>query len=363
MDARANQLNHYYPDAPVINASGWRTAPAALQALMGDAPGSADIDWLELLQAERNEGVLNFIGYLARQAGHSLADDVQRAVRRSLLAGAADKLAGDLELVRVFNAAQGAGLQLLLIKGEALARTLYPSQACRPSGDFDMLINPSQLALGEQIMLELGYTPGSFEGLHMFGQRTWQLRHAGQNRAFVVDLHWDLSNRRYFRNRLSFETIYGAAGDIAVNNGSIRVPAPQHALLIACVHLAAAEPDMPVDLRWLLDIRLLLDALDDGEFLKLVDEANAGGLIDVIAHYGAMADQVLGPCRHRDRIAALARDIDRTARRRYQRSCTQRWYDFIEYGARLDSWRKRMALAGQAAAYTLRRLGGRRRNS
>lgn len=349
--------DHYYPGAQLVNAAGWGSAPHVLRALLGGDPEQAHIDWHALLGAKRNEGILNDIAYRARMAGHTLPEDLEQLLKYSLAIGEADKLSGDIELCRIFSAASDAGLDLLLMKGEALARTVYPSGTCRPSGDFDLLMSPAQLALGNEVMTTLGYTAGKFEGLHMFGQRTWSTRSQHQQRPYVVDLHWDLSNRRYFRNRISFETLYSAALEVPVPGGAIRVPSTAHALLIACIHLAAAEPDMPVDLRWLLDIRLLLNLLEDTEFEGLLQEARQSGLRDAMIHYCKLADTVLGPCRHRQTVIALASQIDAAERLKYRRSCEQRWYDLVEYGSRLEGWKLKTALVAEAIPYVLRRLG------
>ncbi|NNE04394.1 MAG: nucleotidyltransferase family protein [Xanthomonadales bacterium] len=348
-------LTHYYPDAPVVNEAGWGPAPGILRALLSGEPRDADIDWRGLLGSARNEGIINFVTFRALQAGLTVPGEISLQMRHSLMTGEADKLSGDFELARIFAAADEAGLRLLLIKGEALARTIYPSGACRPSGDFDLLMDTVQLELGEQVMAELGYTPGAFEGVHMFGQRTWQGR--DQGRPFVVDLHWDLTNRRFFRNRLSVDTLLDRAQQLPLPDGCAWIPTTRDALLIACVHLAAAKPHMPVDLRWLLDIFLLLDELEQAQFNALVAEARDTGLVDVLANYCGLADRVLGPCRHRGGILELVSRIDPARKRQYQRCCEQRWYDLLEYGRRLPGWKQRSELLRQTLPYVFSRLG------
>jgi hypothetical protein len=69
------------------------------------------------------------------------------------------------------------------------------------------------------------------------------------NAHFHVDLHWDYSNRMYFRNRLGFAEIWAKSREVACGGAMLRVPCPVDDLVLACVHLAAFDPGVHV--RWI----------------------------------------------------------------------------------------------------------------
>ena len=123
-----------------------------------------------------------------------------------------------------------------------------------------------------------------------------------------------------------------------------------HNLLIACVHLGAGNPTVPLRLHWLLDIRLLLDAIPEDEFGLLVHEAQCWKLADVLIFYCSMADWVLGPCRHREIIQQLAGNISNTRRWVFRWSCDNRLFDLLEYGMRLPGFSERRAFLSEILA-------------
>jgi hypothetical protein len=61
------------------------------------------------------------------------------------------------ELEVVLAALTEAGLLTILLKGAALAYTLYPDPALRPMSDLDLLIHPQDLKQAVQVIQSMGY--------------------------------------------------------------------------------------------------------------------------------------------------------------------------------------------------------------
>ena len=81
---------------------------------------------------------------------HHVLDSLCRA--RELKDDVAVELARKYELVRVLESLAQSGIAPLLLKGAALAYSLYPSPALRPRADTDLLIRASRSG---------GYSAGS----------------------------------------------------------------------------------------------------------------------------------------------------------------------------------------------------------
>ena len=109
----------------------------------------------------------------------------------SLLSGAARNLLMAHQIDTVLTAFSEEGIPVLLIKGPALARTVYPDPAQRQSSDIDLLVRPDDFLSCEKIMERLGYSS------HV---RTYDLsRYAFHHQEFLpkkkgalVEIHWML---------------------------------------------------------------------------------------------------------------------------------------------------------------------------
>ncbi len=127
---------------------------------------------------------------------------------------------------------QSAGLAPVLLKGIALATSVYPSLQLRRIGDVDVLIGPAGLPAAREALEAAGFRemspmpPGAVPYLHSFGYH--------RDDGVEVDLHayalmeccWPGVDDE-LRARATSADLLGR---------SMRVPAPEDQLLIACVH-------------------------------------------------------------------------------------------------------------------------------
>jgi hypothetical protein len=60
-------------------------------------------------------------------------------------------------LGEILDAADGAGLQVLVLKGAALAHTLYPSPSLRPLSDLDLLVEPQAASRMQTLLRDIGF--------------------------------------------------------------------------------------------------------------------------------------------------------------------------------------------------------------
>jgi hypothetical protein len=344
-------LEHYFPDAKIVNAPLWGSSRQFLLQVLSQDDDIFVENWPALISNLKSEGVLRFIGNALLSRSLDIPQEVQQELKNELLKGEAEKLTDDQELASIFKAANEIDLAILLIKGEALARTLYPAAGCRPTGDYDMLILPADLSAFQALFSKLGYTGGTFSGSHLFGQQAWTRASKSQGRTYLVDLHWDISNRRFFRNRAELGSLFEQSVKVPSVSSYCRVPSPQHNLLIACVHLAADDLSEPLRLLWLLDIQLLLDAIPEREFGNLLDDAQRWKLADALVFYCSVADATLGPVRHREVIQTLSKKMSYARRRAYRWSCNTRLFDLLEYGLRLGNFGERRVFHSQVLEY------------
>jgi hypothetical protein len=231
--------------------------------------------------------------------------------------------------------AERTGVEFVAIKGHALARTLYPNAACRPTSDFDLLVDPGQVTEARRLLAELGYRAfGRYHGNYWLASQTWHFLENGRAR-YAVDLHWDITNRMYFRNRVDLSELVRQAPRAACGGQFLRVTDKADSLIVACVHLAAFKPGLSVDLRWLLDIRLLLGALGENEIPGFVERALECHAVEACLVFGEAAAKLDESGAMEPVLKALRAAASERRMAEYDRTLRSRGYDLWRYWLRL----------------------------
>ena len=208
-----------------------------------------------------------------------------RRLARQLKDEVAIELARKHELVRVLNSLTESGVTALLLKGAALAYSIYPSPALRPRVDTDLLIRSADREITARTLSELGYEkPNAISGARV----TYQCGYVMRDRFHidhVLDVHWRISNTQMFSRALNYAELRSRSVPLAALGVHARALAPADALLLACMHRAHhihspycvdGAPNLGGDrLIWLYDIHLLIDAMSPRElkeFARLAED-------------------------------------------------------------------------------------------
>jgi len=211
----------------------------------------------------------------------SLSAAIRLAVARELTA------ARDVALLL---AAAGGGLDLLLLKGTALAYTYYRQPHLRPRQDVDVFVRASDIARAEAILFGLGFERALEADAELW---TGQRHYAKTTRAGTthVDLHWRVVNPRPFADVLPFDEAWDRSIAVPALGPMARTLAPADTLLLACVHRVAHHQDR-VNLLWLWDMHLVASAMSgDGwtQFLAAAAAARVQGIcargLELTHHY------------------------------------------------------------------------------
>ncbi len=169
-------------------------------------------------------------------------------LRQRVFAVAVDNLRRDEELREALARMVGEGIPLILLKGSAL-RAERPGLAGRFQCDVDVLLRRPDLERAETVLTDLGFVlDESYLGREALLNGHFHL--AYQRRGATVELHWDIdvTSPPGFTGRL-----WERSREM---EGGLRVLAPEHQLLVACLHLSRHA--FCQGLRWLADLKLLL---------------------------------------------------------------------------------------------------------
>lgn len=246
-----------------LSASGPPDAGRQLAALLCDPaglPSLAEESAGSVIETAASHGVAGLLLTRAALAGISPGPAWAELRERAAAQMAASALR-DAESMRVLDRARYSELPLVVLKGLALAYTVYAQPWTRERGDTDLLVHRDDIARFDRLFQDLGYAVLP----HVRGELTLPQRHyvRDDERGFrhAWDLHWRLTTSQALRFALPEDRVWANAATAPALVGA-KMPARSDALLLACIHRLAHHFD-DKRLIWLWDIRLLLEAMTE----------------------------------------------------------------------------------------------------
>ena len=192
------------------------------------------------------------------------------------LVHAAHESAQRAEGARVIEALAAGGVQPLVLKGGALACTLYADPSLRPRCDTDLLVPMPARAQADRVLESLGYSKAEgVAGEFISYQSSWS-RTDDSGNVHYLDMHWRINNSQLFARMFDYEDLASRSVPVPGLGPSARTLDTADALLLACVHRAGHAFQAAHDgdqarhggdrLIWLYDIHLLAGRMSDAQF-------------------------------------------------------------------------------------------------
>ena len=189
---------------------------------------------------------------------------VRQALEQDGMGGVARDLLRGHHLERLLQELGARDLPCLLLKGEALARSVYPTPGTRTRSDIDLFIRVADILAVKDLVEAMGYRvfPPIFKS-HQF--TVMQPDDASGSVRF--DVHWRILNDPRFARSLDFDEAF--ANSVAVPDlVSARMLCNEDALLVACMHRFGSTRHDPDRLIWIADIHALALSMDRDAFVR-----------------------------------------------------------------------------------------------
>jgi hypothetical protein len=186
------------------------------------------------------------------------------------------------------------GTPVVVLKGMALARRLYPELALRPISDIDLLVRPEDLAQWEPALRAEGFAPelSKSEPLskHVLRFREMQFRNA---RNQMIEAHLAVSRYPAYRQAFAPRAIWANACPLPDAPGRALALAPDDELAFLCLHYAVQH--RIGRLIWLTDVAELARRIPDQQaWDALVSRLAGRGVVApvavTLAHAHALLD-------------------------------------------------------------------------
>ena len=232
------------------------------------APAADDfLSWDKRLQLLLDHNVFGSLVPLI--SGRDFSDVQRTRLRESLDDFSRRNTLMLLELERILLRLEAAGCAPVVLKGAALASTVYESPGQRYFIDLDILVPRERIETACDVLLGGGYrlSHGPGEQAHYAAHHFhWILLNA---RGHCVEIHWALTLPDSIFD-FDLDGLRERARTAPLGRGAMRVPSAQDQILHAVLQCIA---DGFSDLRRILDTALLLRRIDDPA--ALIDQARA----------------------------------------------------------------------------------------
>jgi len=147
------------------------------------------------------------------------------------------------ELGHTLQSLENAGVPVILLKGAALAETVYPSIADRPMGDVDLLVHPADRDRARAALEAAGYrfVPEPPQRFSPFDTEFTGEMAFWYSDRILTELHWELTPGEWIRRlvALDMEALWEDAIPLQLNGRQTLQLSPCDTLLHLCLHLTA----------------------------------------------------------------------------------------------------------------------------
>ncbi len=245
----------------------------------------------EVIFEATHNGVLSLLGhrFLLDKSATSRSSQFRKVAVAHGLQLAGKELLLREELLAAFQLFNQSNIPYLLLKGEALAQTVYPKSYLRERCDTDILLPDKKAAESAwNLLKENGYQRANTLSGEFVGHQFSCNKRLGKNVYLLLDIHSQISDYNFFASTLSFTELYKKRQTVPNLGPGVFGLHPVHALMHACMHRIAHIPHGQENkLIWLYDIHLLGELFNEVDWSwmlqlakeKKVASACASGLV------------------------------------------------------------------------------------
>lgn len=204
------------------------------------------IDWVCFLKKAKDNGISAYVYSNLnknKKSSPNIPVDIYEQLKRDYYLNALKNTLIFTVLGKFLESLKKVGLQVIVLKGGALAETIYGNMAVRPMSDIDLLIKKEDLLSVDKQLNMLGYRPSDisvndidFSSAYL---TTLDYRSSSKN-SISFHIHWhfinsSVPNESYIQN-VKIERIWQDAEKACIANGETFVMAPHHLLIHLSEH-------------------------------------------------------------------------------------------------------------------------------
>jgi len=230
--------------------------------IRGDAPyydhlagvANPQTNWAALPAQAESQGLAPLLYTHLHRAGVSLPPEVKQQLQGLYLRHRRAAQIRTALLAEILSAYQAAGIEVLVLKGAALAYLIYPEAGLRPMGDIDLLVKQAQIYEAQGLLAEMGFgvpltRPDRLPDKHLLA-----ITRQVDEFPITVELHYNLFEEDYPAS-MAIERLPGPP--IAFSPGAVTAYTLGYEDMLwhLCHHVAYhTQVWKPIRLIWVADI-------------------------------------------------------------------------------------------------------------
>ena len=231
------------------------------------APAASLDEWSNLLDFLRANWIIPFvyrrIGSLPTECRPP--EPITDEMRQAFQFGRVRSLHMERQLQEIIEAFREQGVRVLVLRGPALAFSLYPDPAMRPSCDLDLLVLPEQVVQARGILESLGYRclARGFETARDFFREECFVHQKNPGNTFPIDLHWVHWELHHFfkgSEEVGIDDLFQRAWKVETPTLAFETLDPVDYLIHSAIHLVMIHKN-EMRLSWIYDTALLAQHL------------------------------------------------------------------------------------------------------
>lgn len=278
---------------------------AALKGVPVSPPQASLREWEDLISSLRSHWVLPFLSWQISRfpAACRPPAPIMEHFKRALLWSRLRALRMESQLREIVAAFGDAGVETLILKGQALAWTHYPDPTTRPASDIDLLVRSGQFDQARHVMEKLNYRSvtrtftGIFRDVHCEEN---YVRNNGAHRHgdLSVELHWELDPFATLQRPGATDGLFARAIKVQAPSFAFRTLQPVDALLHGALHMVKHAKDNR--LIWIRDLALLSEGLSVPDDWRALQERSVawrarGAVEEALREVAVWDNRVLPP--------------------------------------------------------------------
>lgn len=213
-----------------------------------------DIAWDSFLQAAR-AGSVSPLVYEAVRGQDLLPASVEESLRLDYFGVARINVLRFHRLEEVLRRLTDKGIDVILLKGAALAEAVYGNLALRPMCDFDLLIHKEDVDAALGVLAELGYERGvDFRPDYRYTYRNQIAVYKADGEGTMIEVHWHPIKFVSYQRAVPVDWFWQTALPIRIGDSSAKMLGAEAQVLHLCYHIVQHGGCKKVSLRQLYDV-------------------------------------------------------------------------------------------------------------
>lgn len=200
-------------------------------------------------------------------------EEIMHRMRKPFLMSRARALQMEKQLREIIDAFRNEGVQVLVLKGPALALTVYPDPAMRASSDLDLLVLPTQMAQARAILEHLDYKclGKRFEHSKDFYCEETFIHKSKPRYHRAIELHWDLHSFSGISREAALEDLFLRAAKVKSSALTFYTLNAVDSLIHRAINMSIWH-NKAIRLIWIYDTALLARELAPPDEWKILQE-------------------------------------------------------------------------------------------